>query len=136
VHIIPGEVILGEGDIEAFRGRQTFELTVANTGDRPIQVGSHCHFFEANRALRFDRERAYGFRLQVPAGTAVRFEPGEEKRVTLVAIGGNRVAFGINGLTNGRLDDASVKEKALAQAKEHGFVTSLPLSSPPGRGRG
>jgi urease beta subunit len=122
VHIIPGEIILGEGDIEAFRGRQTFELRVANTGDRPIQVGSHCHFFEANRALRFDREQAYGFRLQVPAGTAVRFEPGEEKRATLVAIGGNRVAFGINGLTNGRLDDASVKEQALARAAEEGFL--------------
>ena len=78
---------------------------MANTGDRPIQVGSHCHFFEANRALRFDREKAYGFRLQVPAGTAVRFEPGEDKRVTLVSIGGNRVAYGINGLVNGRLDD-------------------------------
>ncbi len=120
--VIPGEIILGEGDIEAFRGRQTVELTVANMGDRPIQVGSHCHFFEANGALRFNREKAYGFRLQVPAGTAVRFEPGEEKRVTLVAIGGNRVAFGINGLTNGRLDDASVKERALASAKEEGFI--------------
>lgn len=120
--VIPGEVILGEGDIVAFHGRQTVEVTVANTGDRPIQVGSHCHFFEANRALRFDRERAYGFRLQVPAGTAVRFEPGEEKRITLVAIGGNRVAYGINGLVNGRLDDPAVRTKALAAAREHGFV--------------
>jgi urease beta subunit len=120
--IIPGEVILGEGDIVAFSGRQTVELIVANTGDRPIQVGSHCHFFETNRALRFDREKAYGFRLQVPAGTAVRFEPGEDKRVTLVAIGGNRVAYGINGLTNGRLDDPKVKERALAKAGELGFL--------------
>ena len=84
--VIPGGIILGEGDIVAFNGRQAVELIVANTGDRPIQVGSHCHFFEANRALRFDRERAYGFRLQVPAGTAVRFEPGEDKRVTLVSM--------------------------------------------------
>ena len=123
VAIIPGEIILGEGDITAFHGRQTVELTVANTGDRPIQVGSHCHFFEVNRALRFDREKAYGFRLQVPAGTAVRFEPGEDKRVTLVAIGGNRVAYGINGLTHGRLDDPNVKQQALAKAKELGFLT-------------
>ena len=89
VSIIPGEIIAGEGDIIALHGRQTCELTVANTGDRPIQVGSHCHFFEANRALKFDREKSYGFRLLVPAGTAVRFEPGESKRVTLVALGGN-----------------------------------------------
>ena len=120
--VIPGGIILGEGDIVAFNGRQTVELIVANTGDRPIQVGSHCHFFEANRALRFDRERGYGFRLQVPAGTAVRFEPGEDKRVTLVSIGGNRVAYGINGLVNGRLDDPNVKAKALAAAREQGFI--------------
>ncbi|MBU6482811.1 MAG: urease subunit beta [Nitrospirae bacterium] len=123
VAIIPGEIILGLGDITAFHGRRTVELTVANTADRPIQVGSHCHFFEVNRALRFDREKAYGFRLQVPAGTAVRFEPGEDKRVTLVAIGGNRVAYGINGLTHGRLDDPKVKQQALAKAKELGFLT-------------
>lgn len=119
---IPGEIILGEGDIIAFNGRQTVELVVANTGDRPIQVGSHCHFFEANRALRFDREKAYGFRLQVPAGTAVRFEPGEDKRVMLVAVGGNRVAYGINGLTNGRLDDPTVRARAFAAAREQGFI--------------
>ena len=122
VSVIPGEIILGEGDITAFNGRQTVDLVVANAGDRPIQVGSHCHFFEANRALRFDREKAYGFRLQVPAGTAVRFEPGEDKRVTLVSIGGNRVAYGINGLVNGRLDDPTVKAKALVVAKQQGFI--------------
>lgn len=120
--VIPGEVILGEGDIIALNGRQLVELTVSNHGDRPIQVGSHCHFFEANRALRFDRERSYGFRLSIPAGTAVRFEPGEDKRVTLVAIGGNRVVYGINGLVNGRLDDPSVKQQALARARESGFI--------------
>jgi urease beta subunit len=122
VTIIPGQIILGEGDIVAFNGRQTVELIVANAGDRPVQVGSHCHFFEANRALQFDREKAYGFRLQVPAGTAVRFEPGEDKRVMLVSIGGNRVAYGINGLVNGRLDDPQVKAKALSSAKEQGFI--------------
>lgn len=122
VYVIPGEIILGEGDIIALQGRQTVELTVSNTGDRPIQVGSHCHFFEANRALKFDREKSYGFRLQVPAGTAVRFEPGEAKRVTLVALGGNRVAYGINGLVNGKLDDPEVREKALATARDQGFM--------------
>jgi urease beta subunit len=121
-NVIPGEVLLGEGHVVAFEGRPILTLKVANTGDRPIQVGSHCHFFEANRALQFDREKAYGFRLQVPAGTAVRFEPGEEKHVTLVAIGGNRVAYGINGLTNGRLDDPQVKARALARAAEQGFI--------------
>ena len=120
--IIPGEIILGEGDIVAFKDRQTVGVLVSNTGDRPIQVGSHCHFFEANRALRFDREKAYGFRLQVPAGTAVRFEPGEDKRVTLVSISGNRVAYGINGLVKGRLDDPGVKAKAMTAASEQGFI--------------
>lgn len=120
--IIPGEIIPGEGDIIALHGRQTIELTVSNIGDRPIQIGSHCHFFEANRALKFDREQSYGFRLQVPAGTAVRFEPGESKRVTLVALRGNRVAYGINGLVNGKLDDANVREKALSAAREQGFI--------------
>ena len=120
--IIPGEIILGEGDILALHGRPTLDVTVSNTGDRPIQVGSHCHFFEANRALRFDREKSYGFRLRVPAGTAVRFEPGESKRVTLVALGGNRVAYGINGLVNGKLDDPDVRRKALASARDQGFT--------------
>lgn len=122
--VIPGEVLLGKEDVVALEGRQTVDVTVANTGDRPIQVGSHCHFFEANRALRFDREQAFGFRLQVPAGTAVRFEPGEEKRVTLVAFGGNRIVHGINGLTGGKLDDPQVRDKALAKAGELGFMGS------------
>jgi len=99
--LIPGEYLLGEGDIIANANRRTVEVTVANTGDRPIQVGSHFHFFEANRALRFDRLEAFGMRLNVPAGTAVRFEPGDEKRVTLVELGGARRVFGLNGLTNG-----------------------------------
>lgn len=120
--VIPGELFLGAGEIEAFAGRATIGMTVRNRGNRPVQVGSHCHFFEVNRALRFDRDKAFGFRLCIPAGTAVRFEPGEEKRVTLVAIGGKRVAYGINGLTEGRLDDASVRAKALARAGERGFL--------------
>jgi urease beta subunit len=108
--VIPGEYLLGEGDIIANQGRRTVELTVANTGDRPIQVGSHFHFFEVNRALRFDRAQAFGMRLNVPAGTAVRFEPGDEKRVTLVELGGARRVFGLNGLTEG-----GVREQALAK---------------------
>ncbi len=99
--MIPGEYLLGEGDIIANAGRRTVELTVANTGDRPIQVGSHFHFFEVNRALRFEREKAFGMRLDVPAGTAVRFEPGDDKRVVLVEIGGARQVFGLNGLSEG-----------------------------------
>ncbi len=99
--MIPGEYRLGEGDIVANAGRRTLELLVANTGDRPIQVGSHFHFYEANRALRFDRARAFGMRLNIPAGTAVRFEPGDEKRVTLVELGGARRVYGLNGLADG-----------------------------------
>lgn len=120
--VVPGEILFGAGDIDANAGRATKELTVSNTADRPVQVGSHCHFFEANRALKFDRGQAFGFRLCIPAGTAVRFEPGEEKRVTVVALAGKRVAHGINGLTDGSLDDAQVKAKALARAAEQGFI--------------
>src|SRR5216117_1344533 len=108
--VIPGEYLLGEGEIEANAGRRTVRLTVANTGDRPIQVGSHFHFFEANRALRFDRAQAFGMRLNVPAWTAVRFEPGDEKRVTLVELAGARRVFGLNALTDG-----ADKEQALAR---------------------
>ena len=120
--VVPGEILFGVGDIDANAGRATKELLVANTADRPVQVGSHCHFFEANRALKFDRGQAFGFRLCIPAGTAVRFEPGEEKRVTVVALAGKRVAHGINGLTDGSLDDAQVKAKALSRATEQGFI--------------
>ena len=99
--MIPGEYRLGDGEIAANVGRRTVELDVANTGDRPIQVGSHFHFFEANRALSFDRAAAFGMRLNIPAGTAVRFEPGDAKRVTLVEFGGARRVFGLNALTEG-----------------------------------
>ena len=110
--MIPGEYLLGEGDVVANQGRRTVELTVANTGDRPIQVGSHFHFFEVNRALRFDRAQAFGMRLNVPAGTAVRFEPGDEKRVTLVELGGARRVFGLNALTDGGARDQALTRLA------------------------
>ncbi len=106
--MIPGEYVLGDGDIVANAGRQTVELVVTNTGDRPIQVGSHFHFFEVNRALSFDRARAFGMRLNVPAGTAVRFEPGDAKRVTLVEVAGARRLFGLNALTQGGDRDAAL----------------------------
>ena len=101
--MIPGEYVLGDGDIVANAGRRTVELTVANTGDRPVQVGSHFHFFEVNRALTFDRAQAFGMRLNVPAGTAVRFEPGERRRVVLIPFSGRRIAYGFNGRVNGVL---------------------------------
>ena len=119
--IVPGEITTVSGDIELSKGRETKEVGVKNLGDRPIQVGSHCHFFETNRALKFDREQAFGFRLDIPAGTAVRFEPGEEKKVMLVALAGNRLAQGINRLTEGSLDDPKVKAKAVSLAAERGF---------------
>ena len=120
--VVPGEILAAPGDVEAFKGRETKELSVKNVADRPIQVGSHCHFFESNHALTFDREQAFGFRLCIPAGTAVRFEPGEEKRVTIVALAGKRVAYGINALTEGSLDDATIKARALSLAGDRGFA--------------
>jgi urease beta subunit len=101
--MIPGEYVLGQGDLTANEGRKTATLTVANTGDRPIQVGSHFHFFEVNTALKFDRKKAMGMRLNIPAGTAVRFEPGDTKEVTVVAIAGTREVYGLNGLTEGKV---------------------------------
>ena len=110
--MIPGEYFLADGDIEANVGRRTLELTVENTGDRPIQIGSHFHFFEVNRALRFDRAQAFGMRLNGPAGTAVRFEPGDAKRVTLVELAGARQVYGLNGLTAGGTKDAALRRLA------------------------
>ena len=101
--MIPGEYFLKNEPVEANQGRATSRVTVTNRGDRPVQVGSHCHFFEVNRALDFSRDAAYGMRLNIPAGTAVRFEPGDTKEVELVALGGTRTVFGINGLVNGKL---------------------------------
>jgi urease beta subunit len=102
--MIPGEYFLRPEPIELNANRRTVRVDVSNTGDRPIQVGSHFHFFEVNRALSFDRAAAYGMRLNIAAGTAVRFEPGDTREVELVAIGGTREVYGLNGLVNGPLD--------------------------------
>ncbi|MCI3923889.1 urease subunit beta [Paenibacillus sp. TRM 82003] len=98
---VPGQIRAADGDIELSAGRATAEIVVTNTGDRPVQVGSHAHFFEVNRSLSFEREKAFGMRLHIASGTAVRFEPGEEKPVTLVAIGGGKQAYGMSGLASG-----------------------------------
>ncbi|WP_454229508.1 urease subunit beta [Propioniciclava flava] len=102
--MIPGEYRLAEAPVVCNPGRATIEIDVTNTGDRPVQVGSHFHFCEANPALRFDRDRARGYRLDIPAGTAVRFEPGDARTVALVALGGRREVYGLANLTNGPLD--------------------------------
>jgi urease beta subunit len=128
----PGEYFLNEaaGPIEANAGRPTTRLLVRNTGDRPVQVGSHYHFFETNRALDFDRDAAYGMRLNIPAGTAVRFEPGKEKEIELTPFGGSRLMQGCNGLVDGPLDAAGAREVAFTRAQEAGFRLS---ASTPGK---
>lgn len=118
---VPGEYLIDDGEIVINEGKETIELVVANTADRPVQVGSHFHFFEVNKMLSFDRKAAYGYRLDIPSGTAVRFEPGESKNVTLVKIGGNRTGFGLNNLVCGKMDDETVKAKAFEKAKLLGF---------------
>ena len=113
--MIPGEYILATGDIECNTGHVTAQVTVVNTGDRPVQVGSHFHFFEANKQMEFDRQKAFGMRLNIAAGTAVRFEPGEEKDVELVTFGGNKKMVGFNNLTDGDINELN-KERALEKA--------------------
>ena len=116
--------ILSEDPIEINAGRPRAALSVWNTGDRAVQVGSHFHFFEVNRALRFDREAAYGMRLDIPAGAAVRFEPGDRKEVELVAVGGERRIEGLNGLAAGVLDSPDVRSAALRNAVDRGFAAA------------
>jgi urease subunit beta len=119
--MIPGEYFFDGEDIELNAGRTVVTLRVNNTGDRPIQVGAHYHFYETNRALVFDREKAYGMRLDLPSGTSVRFEPGDVKDVNLVAYGGRRVVFGFNGLVSGRLDDPYTRHTSLKRFVEQGY---------------
>ena len=117
----PGEIIPAEGEIEINAGRPTATVAVTNGGDRPVQIGSHYHFFEVNRHLDFDRAAAFGMRLDIPAGTAVRFAPGETKEVTLVEFGGSGEMVGLNDLTQGSRRSESVKQEALARARSRGF---------------
>lgn len=126
-YIQPGEFIFDTGVngepsvITINAGKETKEVTVVNTGDRPIQVGSHFHFFEVNKALDFDRALVFGMRLDIASGTAVRFEPGDSQTVRLVKIGGKRFGQGLNGLTKGSMDDSKVKQAAIEKAKKLGF---------------
>ncbi|KIA98139.1 hypothetical protein OA88_20820 [Flavobacterium sp. JRM] len=119
--MIPGEIFIKEGDIILNEDRETTSIKVINTGDRPIQIGSHFHFFEVNRAMEFDREKAFCMRLNIPSGTAVRFEPGEEKEVSLVKIGGNRRIMGLNNLVNGDANSSHNKDMALKLAEQLNF---------------
>ncbi|SEQ38520.1 urease subunit beta [Natrinema salaciae] len=118
---VPGELLPADEPVTINEGRPTAAVTVENTGDRPVQVGSHFHFFEVNPGLEFDRETAYGTRLDIPAGTAIRFEPGCERDVDLVAIGGDRIVRGMGGLVDGRLDDEDAKAAALERARAQGY---------------
>lgn len=119
--MIPGEYILKEGNIIANDGRTSIQLTVVNTGDRPVQIGSHFHFFEVNRQLQFDREKSFGMRLNIASGTAVRFEPGEQHVVNLVEFGGNKIISGFNNLTNGDVTLPEEKSKAVVKSQQQQF---------------
>lgn len=122
--MIPGEIFVKNGTIICNEGRETVKIKVTNTGDRPIQVGSHFHFFEVNKAMSLDREKAFGKRLNIVASTAVRFEPGEEKEVELVEIGGNKIARGFNNLVDASVTSEEQKEISLAKAEKLNFKTN------------
>jgi urease subunit gamma/beta len=117
----PGEIVALDGELEINAGRRKHKLRVKNTGDRPVQVGSHYHFFETNRDLQFIRAEAFGMHLDIPSGTAVRFEPGEEKEISLTGFGGTGDMYGLNNLTNGSIHDPQIKASALRRARERGF---------------
>lgn len=119
---MPGQYMIADGYVTANQGRRTAHIQVTNTGDRPVQVGSHTHFFEANKALAFPREKAYGFHLNIPAGTSARFEPGDSRTVEIVEYGGKKIVFGFSGLVNGSLD--ARREDALRLASERGFKSA------------
>lgn len=120
-NVAPGEIVPGDGDVKINAGKSSIKLKVLNTGDRPVQIGSHFHFFEVNPALEFKREDAFGMHLDIPAGTAVRFEPGESKEVQLVNFGGAGEVHGLNSLTNGSTSNEVKKQEALDLAKNRGF---------------
>lgn len=121
--VVPGELRPADESVAINEGRPTASVVVENTGDRPVQIGSHFHFFEVNPGLVFDRETAYGMRLDIPAGTAIRFEPGREREVDLVDIGGDRIVHGMGGLVSGELDDEAVEARAMERAREQGYIT-------------
>ena len=129
--MIPGEYFIKDGEIELNKGRKSLTLTVANSGDRPIQVGSHYHFFETNPALKFDRKKARGMRLDIAAGTAVRFEPGQTREVKLVALAGTRTVYGFRQEIMGKLEKAS--RKAKSQNRERKIMTSELAQARPSR---
>jgi urease subunit beta len=133
--MIPGEYLLDGPPIELNSGRPTCVVEVTNTGDRPIQIGAHFHFFEVNRALVFNREAAYGMRLDLPAGTAVRFEPGEAKQVQLVALGGDRCVYGGNALVMGKLDDARRRQQSLERMRAAKFGDAAEQTKSPKKPR-
>jgi urease subunit beta len=121
IKMIPGEYILSSDPVICNSDKKTVSITVNNTGDRPCQVGSHTHFFEVNKALDFPREQAFGYRLNIPAGTSIRFEPGDSREVELCALGGKRIVYGFNGLTMGGLSSTMSKQAAIEKAKKLGF---------------
>lgn len=117
----PGTIEFGEGDIEINAGRETIELVLTNTGDRPIQIGAHYHLVEANRAMAFDREAAFGFRLDIPSGTALRFEPGQSRKCQLTRFAGAQVSMGMNDMTNGSMRSEETKRLTMKKLREHGY---------------
>mgnify|MGYP006216778877 FL=1 len=119
--VSPGELDCEEGEVEINAGRRSVTIKVVNTGDRPVQIGSHYHFFETNKALEFNRASAFGLRLDIPAGTAVRFEPGEAKEVVLTEFGGTQELYGLNNLTNGQVSSQDIKDQAMKRARARGF---------------
>jgi urease subunit beta len=119
--VIPGEYILSSDPVICNDNKKTVSITVNNTGDRPCQVGSHTHFFEVNKVLDFPREKAFGYRLNIPAGTSIRFEPGDSREVELCELGGKKIVYGFNGLTMGGLKSTVAKQAALEKAKKLGF---------------
>lgn len=119
--MVPGEYMFDGGEIELNAGRTVVTISVNNTGDRPVQIGAHYHFFEVNRALVFDRAKAYGMRLDLPSGTSARFEPGEVKKVNLIPYGGRREVYGFNGLVMGRLDDPYTRKASLQRCSDEGY---------------
>jgi urease subunit beta len=119
IELIPGEYFISDRPVMANNGRKTATVRVSNTGNRPVQIGSHAHFFEVNKALSFPREKAYGFHLNIPAGTSLRFEPGDTREAELVEYAGKKIVYGFNGLVNGKL--SLKKKQALAKARARGF---------------